>query len=278
MDVRHSKLHNIPISAMRKYTTYGYYALVIFPMFAFSEIGILWFLTMGEPKSYSEHTIYDILSVIFWSFLAHWLGIFSLVVTIALRTTHFWIRVVGEFSEAPKFVKRLFSGTEAKEGIRMERICACGQNHGWDLERYEIHERAFKTTGRDMKNRNATVPRTAPRKRTAPMNRPSTALLYISVVLGSIGVSTLLYFIGSITLFVVGGVLVLNNQVSASNVYLSYYIFGLFVVFVMGPMLGTILIAKIKNLYRDIVVGVIALVAVLYVTIGFVTNHIAFWA
>ena len=97
-------------------------------------------------------------------------------------------------------------------------------------------------------------------------------------MLGSIGVSTLLYFIGSITLFVVGGVLVLNNQVSASNVYLSYYVLGLFVVFVMGPMLGTILIAKIKNLYRDIVVGVIALVAVLYVTIGFVTNHIVFWA
>ena len=278
MDVRHSKLHNIPISAMRKYTTYGYYALVIFPMFAFSEIGILWFLTMGEPKSYSEHTIYDLLSVIFWSFLAQWLGIFSLVVTIALRTTHFWIRVVGEFSEMPKFVKRLFSGTETKERVGMERICACGQNHGWDLERYEIHERAFKTTGRDMKNRNATVPRTAPRKRTPPTNRPSTALLYISVVLGSIGVSILLYFIGSITLFVVGGVLVLNNQVSASNVYLSYYVLGLFVVFVMGPMLGTILIAKIKNLYRDIVVGVIALVAVLYVAIGFVTNHIAFWA
>ena len=167
---------------MRKYTTYGYYALVIFPMFAFSEIGILWFLTMGEPKSYSEHTIYDLLSVIFWSFLAQWLGIFSLVVTIALRTTHFWIRVVGEFSEMPKFVKRLFSGTETKERVGMERICACGQNHGWDLERYEIHERAFKTTGRDMKNRSATVPRTAPRK------RPSTALLYISVGLSSINV------------------------------------------------------------------------------------------
>ena len=123
-----------------------------------------------------------------------------------------------------------------------------------------------------MKDRNATVPRTALR------NRPSTASLYISVVLGSIGVSTLLYLMGSITLFVVGGVLVSNNQVSASNIYLSYYILGLFVVFVMGPILGTILIAKIENLYRDIVVGVIALVAVLYVATGFVTNHIAFWA
>ena len=274
MDIRHSKQHNIPIpiSAIGKYTTYGYYTLVIFPMFVFSEIGILWFLTMGELKSYSEYTIYDSLSLIFWSFLAQWLGVFSLVVTIALRTTHFWVRVVGEFNEMPRFIKRLFRDTEAKEGIRMERICACGQNHGWDLERYEIHERVFKTTGGDMKDRNATVPRTALR------NRPSTASLYISVVLGSIGVSTLLYLMGSITLFVVGGVLVSNNQVSASNIYLSYYILGLFVVFVMGPILGTILIAKIENLYRDIVVGVIALVAVLYVAIGFVTNHIAFWA
>lgn len=257
---------------MRKYTTYGYYTLVIFPMFAFSEIGILWFLTMGELKPYSEYTIYDALSLIFWSFLAQWLGVFSLVVTIALRTTHYWIRVVGEFSEIPRSIKRLFRGTETKEGIQMERICACGQNHGWDLERYEIHDRAFKTTGGCVKNRNATIPRTALR------NRPSTALLYISVALGSIGVSTLLYFIGFITLFIVGGVLVSNNQVSSSNIYLSYYILGLFVVFVMGPILGTILIAKIENLYRDIVVGVIALVAVLYVTIGFVTNHIVFWA
>ena len=97
-------------------------------------------------------------------------------------------------------------------------------------------------------------------------------------VLASIGISTLLYFVGLIIFFLVGSVLVSNNQIYAGNVYTSYYLLGLFVVFVMTPMLGTILVAKVKNSYRDIVVGVIALVAVLYVAIGFITNHIAFWA
>ena len=258
-------------SAMKKYTVYAYYILVIFPMLTFSEIGILWFLIIGEPRPYSEYTIYDSLSLIFWSFLAQWLGVFSLVVTIMLQTKHRWIRVVTKISEMPMmFIRRLFGSIETRE-IRMERVCACGQNHGRDLERYEIHERAFRTTGEKVNNRNATV------LPAVPQSIPSATLLYTLFMLVSIGISTLLYFVGYIIFFLVGGVLVSSGQIYAGNVYTSYYLSGLFVVFVMAPMLGTILIAKVKNPHRDIVVGVIALASVLYVAIGFVTNHIAFW-
>lgn len=107
------------------------------------------------------------------------------------------------------------------------------------------------------------------------VSQDSTLLLRISVVLGCIVATTVLYIGVFFTVFL-GGQLVLNDR-DVVLLYHVYFWLSLLVLFVEVPMLSTVFIAKLSKHHRDIVVGVAAILGVFYLSLIFLSVESFYW-